>query len=386
MLNKVTECRIGDKTIHLVGTAHVSSESVDLVNETIEQVDPDVVAVELCASRMQALEKKTRWDEAEITQVLKQGQTHLFLTHLMLSNIQRRIGEDFGVKPGAEMFAAVDAARKAGKPIALVDRDVKITIKRALASMSLTEKVKLAFGFLEGIAEGEELDRDLLERLKEKDILDELMDELAREIPAAKEVLLDERNAYIASELQQIPAKTVVAVLGAGHIDGVVAELQKPHEPAMTASLTTVPKTRNWFKVVGYAVPVIFLLLILAGFSFRGMDVTLEMLKQWVLINGVFSAAGAALAFAHPATIVTAFLAAPITSLNPTIAAGWVAGVVELWVRKPRVKDFQKLLALNGLRDYWSNRVTRVVLVVAFANIGSSVGTFIALPYLASLI
>jgi len=386
MLNQVTEVQIGERTIHLVGTAHVSSESVELVQTTIESVKPEVVAVELCTQRMQAIDKKKKWGDVEITEVLKKGQTHLFLTQLMLSNIQRRIGEDFGVKPGAEMLTAVERAREAGIDVALVDRDVKVTLKRALAKMSLKEKFKMVTGLLTGIIEGEEVDKELLEQLKKKDILNELMDELSKEIPSVKEVLVDERNTYIAAKLKNLPQKKIVAVLGAGHIEGVVEELAKEHTQSDMNRIMEIPQGKNYLKMLAYIIPTIFVLIVAYGFTLHGPSVTYEMLKQWFLINGTLSALGAALALAHPLTIISAFLAAPITSLNPTIAAGWVAGLVELKFRKPRVKDFQNLLKMNSLRDYWSNRVTRVIMVVAFANIGSSLGTFIALPYLASLL
>ncbi|MFH1721155.1 MAG: TraB/GumN family protein [Candidatus Altiarchaeota archaeon] len=386
MLNQVTEVGIGEKTFYLIGTAHVSEESVNLVEETIKKIKPEAVAVELCPQRMAALDKKRKWDESEITDILKRGQTHLFLTQLMLSNIQRRIGEDFGVKPGSEMMAAVNAARKEGIDVALVDRDVKVTLKRALAKMSLTEKLKIGWGFLIGMAEGEEIDKELLEQLKKKDILNEMMDEISKEIPSVKEVLVDERNQFIAGKLRTLPQKKIVAVLGAGHIEGVVEELKREHTIEETERLTEIPVTKNKLKIIAYLIPAIFTAIIIYGFTLHGSDVTYEMLKNWILINGTLSALGAALAFGHPLTILAAFFAAPITSLNPTIAAGWVAGLVELKYRKPRVMDFQNLLKMNSLKDYWGNRVTRTILVIAFANIGSSAGTFIALPYLASLI
>lgn len=388
MLNDVTEIRVDDKEIFLIGTAHVSRESVDLVRETIEEVKPDIVAVELCEQRHHAIVNQKRWDETGINKVIQSGRTYLFLMQLLLTNFQRKIGDELGVKPGSEMIQALDMAKERDIPVALVDRDIQITLKRAFNKMSLREKFRILYGLISGVFEGEEINEELIEELKDKDVLTELMEELGREVPSIKEVLVDERNNYIADKITGLKENKVVAVVGAGHVEGIKNLLESRSEVNVDEelmSLEEVPEKRSKLKF-SYLIPLAFLLIIGYGFLEGSSGLAVEMLWKWFLINGTLSALGVILAFGHPLSVASAFLAAPFTSLNPAIAAGWVAGIVEAYVRKPKVKDFEGLLKLNGLRDYWGNRVTRIFLVIAFANIGSSVGTFIALPYLASLL
>ncbi len=394
MLNQVTKINIGGKEIFIIGTAHVSRESVDIVRETIEKENPEVVAVELCEQRQDAIVNHKRWEDTEITDVVKDGKAYLFLMQLLLANFQRQIGEEVGVKPGSEMIEAINIAREKNIRIALVDRDIKITLKRAFNSMSLGEKFKLFLGLFSGIFEKVKINEELIEKLKNKDVLSEMMEELSREIPSIKKVLVDERDAYIAGKIAGIDAKKVVAVVGAGHVEGIKEILMKSDELRLSETertnelrnLETVPEKKNRLKYIGYLIPLIFFAIVVWGFCTKGIDLTLSLLWNWFIIHGTLSALGVILALGHPLSIITAFFAAPFTSLNPAIAAGWFAGLVETYIRKPRVMDFEGLLRLNGLRDLWKNRVTRILLVVAFANIGSSIATVIALPYMASML
>jgi pheromone shutdown-related protein TraB len=385
MLNEVTKISLGEKEIFLIGTAHVSKESVDLVMDVIKRENPDVVAVELDEQRYDALVNKKKWDETEIHRVIKEGKTHLFLLQLLLTNFQRKIGDEFGVKPGSEMLKAIELANERGIRIALVDRDIRITLKRALNRMSLREKLSLIYGFLSGVFEEEKIEEDILEKLKDKDVMTEMMEELAREIPSVKDVLIDERDMYIANKITKSDGKKIVAVVGAGHVEGI-KDIIESIDREYVKELEKIPESRSLWRYVGYSVPLIFLAIVAWGFHSNGPGLTIEILKRWFLINGVLSAFGAAIALGHPLSILVAFIAAPFTSLNPALAAGWFAGLTEAWIRKPRVKDFDNLFKLDGFRDYWGNGVTRILLVIAFANIGSSIGTFIALSNLALLI
>jgi len=390
MTENVVEVKLSDKTVFLVGTAHVSQKSVETVRETIEKERPDAVAVELCSQRKGALVDGKKWDETDVMEVFRSGRQYLFLSHLMLANFQRRVGESIGIKPGREMLEAVSIAKEKNIEVALVDRDVKVTLKRAFSSMSVWEKIKLASGFLEGVFEGDEVNEELVEKLKSRDIISELMEELSREIPSVKEVLVDERDRYIALKIASLKAVRVVAVVGAGHVEGIERILLEYGEDQSTKhSIEELEETvegGNTLKIMKYAIPAIFLAIIGWGFLAHGADFTAQMFLKWFLINGTLSALGVALALGHPLSVASAFFAAPFTSLNPAIAAGWVAGLVELKIRKPRVGDFEGLLKLNSLRDIWGNRITKILLVIIFANIGSSIGTFVALPYLVSLI
>jgi pheromone shutdown-related protein TraB len=291
------------------------------------------------------------------------------------------------------MIKAVEMAESKDIKVVLADRDIKVTLKRAMDQMSLKEKSKLLFGLLTGFVEGEEINEELIEKLKQKDVLTELMEELAVETPSIKRVLVDERDEHLAYMIHSTEAKTIVAVVGAGHLEGIKAHLLRMDQAGVVVSYSHSVEgvsiggiSKKKLSIIAYGVPAVFAALILWGFITHGHEIALDMLVKWFLINGSLSALGVALAFGHPATIIAAFIAAPFTSLNPAVAAGWVAGLVELRVRKPRVLDFQNMLNLKTTGDYFRNRVVRVVLIVAFANIGSSVGTFIALPYLASLL
>lgn len=384
---------MADKTVFLVGTAHVSDESVRDVEEAIKEYAPDAVAVELCQQRYKALKEERRWDETDIGSVITSDRVYLFLLQIMLANFQRKIGEDIGVKPGAEMMAAVEAAESAGIPVVLADRDIKVTLKRAMDLMTLREKGKLLYGFITGFVEGEEINEELVEKMKEKDVLTELMEKLSVETPSIKRVLVDERDEHIAYMIHKTQGERVVAVVGAGHLAGIKRNLKKLDGMGVVVTHTLSVDgvqikgiSRKKINAIAYGVPAVFAVLLIWGFIAHGADMTLNMMGKWFLINGTLSALGVAFALGHPLSVLTAFLAAPFTSLNPAFAAGWVAGYVELRLRKPRVADFKNLMKLKKTSDYWGNRVTKLILVVAFANIGSSIGTFIALPYLATLI
>jgi pheromone shutdown-related protein TraB len=383
MLNKVTPVSVSGKEVLLIGTAHVSKESVELVKETIEKENPDVVAVELCEQRHHAIAEKKRWDETDISKVIKDGKGSLFLAQLLLTNFQRRVGDELGVKPGSEMVKALEMAKEKNIPIALVDRDIGVTLKRAAARMSLKEKVKVAYGLVSGIFGEEEVTAEMMEKLKEMDVLTEMLEELGREIPSIKEVLLDERNHYIADKIAALDAKKVVAVVGAGHVTGIKEileskDLSRTQIDKEITELENVPEKKSRLKYVSYILPLSVIAIVVAGFFMKGGDFVWDSILKWILTTGILSALGAALALAHPLSIITAFLVAPITTIHPLLAAGWFSGYVEARVRKPKVKDFEGLLKINSLKDFWRNGVTRILLVIAFTNLGASAGSIIA--------
>ncbi|MFH1424578.1 MAG: TraB/GumN family protein [archaeon] len=373
---------IGKKEYLLVGTAHVSKQSVQDVKKIIDEEKPDVVAVELCERRYETLRDKDKWRDTELSTIIKEGRAHLFLANLILSNFQRKIGEKLGVEPGAEMLAAIESTEKIGSKVELIDRDIQVTMKRALSAMGFFEKLKL-MGTLIFETFSAEIDEEAIEELKEKDVLEEAMGALAESAPGVKRVLIDERDEYLAGKLTGLEGKKILAVIGAGHLKGVKEKLGGNID---LKALENVPKKISKLKLISYAVPVLLATMIIYGIVSKGLGTGLEMFMYWFLINGVLSAIGAAAAGGHPVSIASAFLAAPFTSLNPAIAAGWVAGYVEAKVRKPKVADFEDLNKMGRLRDWWKNRVTRTLLVVIFANLGSSIGTFAALPYLLSLL
>jgi len=377
--------RVDGKDIALLGTAHVSKKSKEEVEKAIKEFKPDVVAVELDERRYEILTGENQWKETQISEIIREGRSGMFLAGLVLSNYQRRIGEKLGIKPGEEMLEAIKQAEKRKIKTVLIDRDLQVTFRRALERMGIIERMKVLSGVLLGFFDEEELTEEFVENLKEEDMLEQAIKEVAKVVPSVKEVLIDERDEYMAEELREIEGKRILAVVGAGHVKGMKKFLEKNIH--MDVKWLEEVRERGFkLKYIGYVIPLLFLVLIGYGFYTKGAGITLRMLAYWFLINGTLSAIGAAAALGHPYSVLAAFLAAPLTSLNPMIAAGWVAGYVEAKVKCPKVKDFEGLSMLEGVKGYWRNQVTRVLLVVVFANIGSVIGTFVALPYLASLL
>lgn len=380
--------KVNDNII-LVGTAHISKDSVEEVKQVIEEHKPDIVAVELCKRRYESITKKDQWENTPISKLLNSSNAYLLLAQTFLGSIQRKLGKEYGVDPGSEMIAAMDEAKKQGLDVALVDRDITVTLRRAWKRMGFREKIRLAWEFLKALIgyDEEELEEVDLEKLMDQDVISAMMEEFGEIAPSITEVLINERDKYIAKKILEESKKgKVVGVVGAGHLNGIQKYLQKEKIDVDLKELEYVPKKRfSILKTIGYTIPVIFAALMVYIFFFGGWEKTLVALGWWFLINGSLSAIGTIIARAHPLTWLTAFVAAPITSLNPAIAAGWVAGYVEAKLRTPVVKDFKELSKLESLRDFWNNKVIRLLMVVALANVGSMIGTFVALPYLIQL-
>ena len=370
----VHEIFLDGKKILLIGTAHISQSSVDEVNSVINQVNPDTVCIELCSSRYQAMLAKDQWKNMDIFKVIREGKSFLLFANLIMTAFQKRLGSRLGVKPGSEMFEAANVAEKLNSELVLADRDVKITLQRTWRGMRFWGKMKVLGQLLASLFIREEISKEEIEKLKESDALSEAMKMLAEQSPEMKRILIDERDQYMAEKIRQSMGKLVVAVVGAGHVKGLTAELENKHNLAELESVPPTGKAVAWLK---WGIPAMIIALIVYGFFTVDTDVSIEMIQRWVLINGTLSALGTAAAFGHPITVAVAFIAAPFTSLNPTIAAGWVAGLVEALLRKPQVRDFENLADdITHLRGFWQNNITRILLVVIFANLGSAIGTF----------
>lgn len=366
----------------LLGTAHVSRASADAVEAMLAESDYDVVAVELCQSRYEALTNPDRLLELDMFRVIRDGRGGVMLAQLALGGYQRRLAEQFGIEPGAEMLAAINAAHERDKSLALIDRDVGITLKRASRSLGWWQRWVMLNGLFFGLFTREKLTEDDIEQLKQGDMLTSAFTEFAAEAPALYQALIAERDAYMAAELRRRaePGQRVLAVVGAGHLDGIAKSLAEDDEDPETVcrELNRVPPGARWVRYIPWLVAI----LVLTGFAWgftRSADLGWRLVGDWVLINGGLCALGAALAGAHPVTVVSAFLAAPITSLNPTIGAGMATAAVETVVRKPRMADFAALRDDTAhLRGWWRNRVARTLLVFAFSTLGSAAGTWLA--------
>lgn len=369
------------KDITLIGTAHVSEESADLVAAVIEEERPETVCVELCESRYQAMRQGNRWKETDLIKVIREKKAFLLLSNLMLASFQKKIGKKLGIKPGAEMLRAMEAAEEVGAQIHLADRDIRTTLSRAWRLMGLWTKMKLLVQLVTSFGDVGSIEKEDIEKMKEKDVLETLLAELGDLLPELRRVLIDERDLYLTEKIRTAPGRRIVAVVGAGHVPGIQKHWS---EPVDIAALEVLPPKGKLIGVLKWGIPVLVIGLIIAGFFMAGTDAGSHMIKWWILANAVFAGIGAAAALAHPLTVLTALAASPITSLNPMIAAGWVAGLVEVFLRKPKVKDFEQLPEdIGSVKGFWRNKITRILLIVVLTNMGSSLGAFVALPLMA---
>ncbi len=369
---------IDDKEIILVGTAHVSKESAELVSAIINDEKPDTVCVELCESRFQSIRQKDRWKEMDIIKVIKEKKAFLLLSNLLLASFQKRIAEKFDIKPGEEMLKAIEAAETVDAEIYLADREIRITLSREWRLMGLWEKMKLLFQLLLSTGEVDDITEEDIEKMKEQDVLETLLLEVEQSHPALRNILIDERDQYLSQKIKKAPGKKIIAVVGAGHVPGIKKYWDKEID---LNALNDLPPKGVSSKIFKWALPLLILAILIFGFFHGGADAGTDMVILWLVANGVLAGLGAIIALAHPLTILSSVMAAPLTSLNPMIAAGWVSGLVEAFTRKPKVKDFQSLSDdILSVKGFWKNKVTRILLVVVFTNIGSALGTFVAIP------
>jgi pheromone shutdown-related protein TraB len=359
----------------IVGTAHISRQSADLVREVIEKEKPDVVCVELDEKRMIALSEKNRWENLNLKHIIRQKQLSTLIVNLVLSSYQKKLGEKLGVTPGTELLEAVQTAKENNIPVELCDREVRITLRRAWHSMGFWQKVKFLSGGLAGIFEKQELTEEKLVELRSKDVLSEMMEELGKAMPVLKKVIIDERDQYIAQKMKESKGKKIVSVVGAGHVKGIVKAVEN-NKNFNLAEIEIIPPPSLLTKFIGWSLPLIIVGSILyIGYS-QGVKEAGENVLFWILISGLPSALGAAIAFAHPVTIIASFFSAPITSLSPLIGIGYVAAFVQAYFQPPLVREFQDVIA-NARKPllWWKNRLLKVFLVFILSSIGGVIGT-----------
>ncbi len=370
----------------LVGTAHISQDSVDTVKNVIATEDPDTVCVELDEQRHRALKNPKHWESLNLIQVLKQGQAPFLLANLTLASFQKRMGLQTGVKPGAELAAAAEAAEELGKDIQLVDREIRTTLLRAWRKAGFWKKMNLFSALLASMFESQELNEEELAKLRQTDTLSAMLDEMADVLPTVKTILVDERDTYMAHKISQSPGKKIVAIVGAAHMPGILKKLDQKFSEDEITELSTVPEKTRFSKLIPWLIPAIVVGLFIYGFIAGNTQQLADAAVAWILANGVLSALGALIAFGHPLTILSAFIAAPITSLNPTIGAGFVTGIVQAFVAPPQVKDMENVADdIAALKGWWRNRMTRVLLVFLLSSLGSAAGTMVAFGWLKDL-
>lgn len=380
--SSATRVELEGKIIYIVGTAHVSAQSVQDVRDVVAAVQPDTIAIELCEPRYQGMIKKAAWRETNLFRVVKEGKATFLLAQLAMQSFYRRLGKHLEVEPGAEMLAGATCAEETGARLELIDRRIDITLKRVWRFLGFWQRIKLFSVMVGAMFSAEDVADEDIEALKQQDQLEALMGEMGQAFPEIKKRLIDERDVYLAQKLRAAPGQRIVAVVGAGHVPGMLKSIQYSMP---LAELDHLPPPTRWSKIWPWLIPVLVVALITWGFVQGGAQHGIDSILIWVGVNGILSALGAALALAHPLAILAAFVAAPITSLNPTIAAGWVAGLAQAWVRPPSVGDFEALPeAMESLKGFFLNPAVRILLVVAFANLGSSIGTFVAIPWIAA--
>jgi pheromone shutdown-related protein TraB len=368
----------------ILGTAHVSRASAEAVKEMASSGEYDVVAVELCQARYDALTAERKWTDLDLYKIIREGKAGLVMANLALSAYQRRIAEQFGIEPGAEMRAATVAAKERDIPLQLVDRDLATTLRRSYASVPWYKRIYLMAGLGLGMISSDEIDEEAIEKLKEGDILESTFTEFAEQSPELYEALIAERDRFMAARLREENAesagKKVLVVIGAGHMEGLARHLESGEADPVTERehLEAMPPKSRWPRAIPWAI----MLLVITGFAIgfsRSPELGWQLVIIWVAINGGLAALGALIARGHPLTILSAVIAAPLTSLNPTIAAGMVTGLVESWLRKPRVSDLENLrFDITTLKGWFRNPATRILLVFFLSNLGSAIGTWVA--------
>lgn len=382
----VDEITCNGKQIFLIGTAHVSKQSADLVEKTINDEQPDTVCVELCATRLASLRDADRWRNMDIVKIIKEKKASLLFINLLLASFQKKMADKFGIKPGQEMINAIQTADKCDALIVPSDREIQITLSRVWRGMGLWEKIKLIFSIIFSFGASDDISEQDIENMKQEDILQTLLSDVKKEHPIIEKSLIDERDQFLAEKIRSAPGEKVVAAVGAAHAPGIKRYL-KSGQPIDLDALNRIPPGGNIGKILKWLLPAAVLVLFAMGFSMEGKNAGTDMIWIWLIANGVFAGIGAIAALAHPVTIISSILAAPLTSLNPMIAAGWVAGLVEAFTRKPKVKDLESIPEdIVSIKGFWRNNLTRILLVVVFTNLGSTIGTMTAVPLMLKLI
>jgi len=372
---ELIKIQLDDKLVTIIPTAHVSKNSAEMAEAAINEIQPDCICIELDEDRYKSLSDPKKYRQTNISKVIKDKKVAFMLVNLILGNYQKRISKQLGTSSGGEMLVGIRKSEELGCPLVLADRKIQTTFKRIWAALTLKDKLKMIYIIISSLFEDEEISEDDLLKLQQQDALNAALTEVSKAFPALSEVLVTERDKYIASKVRNAPGKNVVAIMGAAHTIGVQKYIREEYD---IAELDAIPPKKPSSKLLKWVFPAIIVIAIISSFSFD-TQTGWKQIKTWILFNGTLSAVGAMIAGGHLLSILVAFVCAPITSLNPLLAAGWFAGLTEAKLRNPTVADFDNLSEdLNSLKGFWKNKVTRVLLVVVLANLGSTIGTIIS--------
>jgi len=372
--NHIVRINIEDREYILIGTAHVSKNSAEEVKLVIESERPDSVCIELDEQRYKTITEGNKWQDTDIFKIIKQKKATLLLINLIISSFQKRMAKQLGINAGQEMIQGIESAKEINATLVLADRNIQITFSRIWHGVGFWGKMKLIFQIILSIFSDEKISEEELEKMKSQDMLNSILNDFTAQFPRLKVPLIDERDQYLSQKIKEAPGKKIVAVLGAAHVPGIREEIYKEHD---LSALSQVPPKSNALKIVGWAIPVIIIAFIAYNFIVDP-SVGARQTISWILWTGSLAALGTLLAFGHPLSILTAFVAAPITTLHPLLAAGWFAGLTQAWIRRPSVRDFENLTEdIFSFKGFWNNRITRILLIVTLANIGGAMGAVI---------
>lgn len=370
--------------LFLVGTAHVSSSSVDQVRAAIEEEDPDTICIELDSGRLQS--KQSSWQNQDIRKVFKEKKGFLLLANTALASFQKRLGAQTGISPGDELLGAVSLAKEKGIPISLCDRDIQTTFRRAWAKSGLWNKCKLLATLISTAFSDEKISEEDLEELKKQETLENMLNEMAKELPSIKEVLIDERDIYLATKMFTAPGRKKVGVIGAGHTKGILSALEKldsGEKLKTTEELCEIPESGHLGTVLSFLIPLMIVALVVYGIVANGWSQGITTFLYWIAVNAGCTFIATAAALAHPLNILACSVTAPFFALNPVLGVGMLGGILEATFRKPKVKDFQDLNDdATVFRGWYRNRILHCLLVFFFSSLGSVIGTFVAFPLL----
>lgn len=369
-----------DREIILIGTAHISQASKELVRETIENEHPDTVCIELDEGRLQSIRDPERWKKTDLKEVIKKKQLATLIANLVLGSYQKRMGDQTGVKPGSELKEAADIATEKDIPIVLADRDIKITLKRTWACTPWYRKLSLLGGLFGSIFDKTEISEEDLAKIKEQDALNSMMQEFGKTYPEVKQVLIDERDQFLAGRIKNAEGKKIVAVVGAGHVKGIASIISENKELPSEESITKIPKGSCIWKIIGWAIPAaIIASIIFVGYE-AGVEKAGQLSLQWAMLTGGGAMLGAIIAGGHPLTVLVALVAAPFTGLTPLIGVGFFTALTQVYMRPPRVSEMETLADdIWQVRHWWKNRVTRVMLCFLCPGIPAIIGKILAI-------
>lgn len=394
-IEKLSDTRIrltleDGKEIFLVGTAHVSAQSVDEVALAIESEEPDHICLELDAGRMKNKEQESSWSNMDIKKVIKENKAFLLVANMALASFQKRMGDSSGTAPGEEILSAARLAKEKEIPYSLCDRDIQTTFKRAWRMSNAWNKAKLIATIISAVFSNEKISEEELEDLKKADVMQNMMEELAKELPSVKSVLIDERDRYLATSIYLAPGSKKLAVVGAGHMGGIVKTIEALEQKQLDTDLEDIsvePKPGKGGKILSWTFPILIVSIIVFGFIRGGQGGGIKMFGSWLVVNMSFTALGAVAALAHPLNILISALSAPITALHPAIGVGMVSGLVEATLRKPKVKDFERLEDdATTFRGWYRNRLLHILLVFVYTSFAASIANVVIFPLLIKML